>query len=212
MKMPTMGSRDRRALLLGLAVLVPSLGFIWGVRPYRQALADAHDRIAVERDALSRERAAVLEATRSPARKRTADSAMLAARGRVFDGPNDVAAGAAVATYLGEVARRNHVWLASATTRNTVAARGGVAPLAAPDGLRPLRVELRAETDFQGLLEFLDALERGEKLVTVERIDVAKTLRAGEEERETLAVTATVVAYALTGDARRVAADSGRTP
>ena len=40
-----------------------------------------------------------------------------------------------------------------------------------PDGLRPLRVELRAESDFQGVLDFLDALERGEKIVVVERLE-----------------------------------------
>jgi len=68
--------------------------------------------------------------------------------------------------------------------------------------VRALRVELRAETDFQGVLEFLDALERGGKLVTIERLDIAMTLRAGDEDRETLSVTATVIGYSLGGGAR----------
>jgi hypothetical protein len=221
MKGITMGSRDKRAVMLGLAILVPSLAFIWGVKPLRQALADTHDRIATERDALSREQSAVAEATRDPARKALADSALVAARSRVFSGANDIAAGASLVSYLGDVAKRTHVWLASATTRpNPTAARAGatvasaagasgatgaaavrvVAPL--PEGVRALRVELRAETDFQGILEFLDALERGGKLVTIERLDIAKTLRAGDEDRETLSVTATVVGYSLAGGAR----------
>jgi hypothetical protein len=74
---------------------------------------------------------------------------------------------------------------------------------------------VRAESDFRGVLDFLNALERGEKVVTVERLDVARTLRAGDEDRETLSITATVVGYALprgllpaTGD--RARGDSAR--
>ncbi len=217
MKGITMGSRDKRAMLIGLAILVPSLAFIWGVKPLRQALADMNDRIATERDALSREQAAVAEALRDPSRKALADSALAAARSRVFTGANDVAAGASLVSYLGDVAKRTHVWLASAATRaNPAAGRSGATIVGAtgaatagratatplPEGVRALRVELRAETDFQGVLEFLDALERGGKLVTVERLDIAKTLRAGDEDRETLSVTATVVGYSLAGGAR----------
>jgi hypothetical protein len=214
MKFAAMKSRDRRAVVLGLAILIPSLGWVYAGRPAVAALAELNDRIASERDALARERAAIAEATRNPARKRVADSAVAAVAGRVFSGANDVAAGATLATYLGDVARRTHVWLASATTRTAPsgAAPGGVAspgaagagrggrgaaPATAADGIRQLRVELRGESDFQGVLEFLKELERGPKLVTVERLDIAKTLRAGEEDRETLSITATVVGYAL---------------
>lgn len=204
MKMPEMGSRDMRAVLLGLAILVPSLGWIWGVRPMRDALADTRDRIATEREALAREQSAVLEAAQNPARQRFADSALKATGVRIFAGANDVAAGAELVTYLGETARRTRVWLASAATRT---APGGAAATAgrarAPAsaellaGLRVLRVELRAESDFQGILEFLDALERGGKVVTVERFDIARALRAGDEGRETLSLSATVVGYAV---------------
>ena len=55
MKMPTLNQKDLRAVLVGLAILVPSLGWIWGVRPLRTALGETNDRIATERDALSRE-------------------------------------------------------------------------------------------------------------------------------------------------------------
>lgn len=198
MKMPTLHQRDVRAILLGLAILVPSLGWIWGVRPLRAALAETNDRIATERDALSREQAAVRDAARNPARQAFADSAMTATASRVFTGANDVAAGASLVTYLGDVARTTHVWLASAATRSapTTGARG--APSAAgPEGVRALRVELRAESDFRGILQFLDALERGGKVVMVERLDIARTLRAGDEDRETLSMSATVVGYSL---------------
>ncbi len=208
---------ERRTVMIALAVVVPSLSWVFAVKPVRAALAEANDRIAVERDALAREQGAILEASRNPARKRVADSAVAAANARVFTGANEVAAGGTLVTYLGEVARRTNVWLASASTRTAAATtgrgstaapaartsaaggRGATSAPALPDGLTALRVELRAESDFQGVLEFLGALERGEKVVTVERLDIARVLRAGDEDRETLAVTATVVGYALAG-------------
>lgn len=220
---------ERRTVILAVVVLAPSLGWIYAGRPFVRALSDTGDRVAIERDALSRERAAVVEAGRSPARKQFADSAMVAAASRVFTGANEVAAGATLVTYLGEVARRTHVWLASAATRPAAAAaRAGGPPAAGgrgaapggrggspvaetlPAGLSALRVELRAESDFQGVLQFLDALERGEKVVNVERLDVARVLRAGDEDRETLSVTATVVGYAMNTRADDAPAAGGR--
>jgi len=209
-----MTANERRTILIALAVLIPSLGWVFGVKPLRAALAETNDRISVERNALARERAAIAEATRNPARKAFADSALAAADSRVFTGANEVAAGGTLVTYLGDVARRTNVWLASASTRAAAtsgragtnpalavvnAGRGRGASTAAPlpAGLSALRVELRAESDFQGALEFLDALERGQKIVTVERLDIARVLRAGNEDRETLSITATVVGYAM---------------
>lgn len=245
MKGVAMNASERRTVLIALAVLVPSLGWVFGVKPLRASLAATNDRIATERDALARERTAILEASRSPVRKRFADSAMAATDARLFTGANEVAAGATLVSYLGEVARRTHVWLASAATRAAtgsggrgltpgsaagsaagsaprlglppgVAAQGGrggaAAAPALPDGLRALRVEVRAESDFQGVLEFLDALERGPKVVTVERLDIARTLRAGDEDRETLSVNATVVGYSIVPAATPGAANAASAP
>ena len=200
MKLPTLNARDRRAVILALAVLVPSLGWIWVARPMRATLAESHERITSERETFAREQAAIIGAKQSPERKRVADSSVVAVAARVFAGPNDVAAGATLVTYLGEVARKHHVWLASAATRTTSANTGGhtsAGSSVTADGLRALRVELRAESDFRGVLDFLDALERGGKIVVIERLDIAKTLRAGQDDSETLSVSATVVGYAL---------------
>ncbi|MCC7195293.1 MAG: hypothetical protein IT356_07050 [Gemmatimonadaceae bacterium] len=224
-----MKQRDRRALVLGLAILVPSLGWVYAGRPMLAALASLNERIGSEQEALGRERAAVAEATRNPGRKAIADSAVAAVGSRVFSGANDVAAGATLATYVGDVARRSHVWLASATTRSSTSPAGSapnapVAPGAAAggrggqgagaagnsDGVRPLRVDLRGESDYQGVLEFLNALERGEKLVVVERLDIARTLRAGDDDSETLSITATVVGYALASPAPAAPVSAGR--
>jgi len=187
-KFSAMSAKDRRAVIWGLIVLVPSLGWIYVVRPFRTSLADTRDLIAVEREALARERGAILEAKRNPERQKQADSAMKAMTPRMFTGMNEVAAGAELVTYLGEVARKSRVWLADAATRPA---------LVGADGVRTLRVELRAESDYEGILAFLQALERGDKLVRIERLDIARSARAGEEEIETLTVAAMVSGFAV---------------
>jgi hypothetical protein len=115
------------------------------------------------------------------------DSAMRAARPRLFEGKDDVMASAELASYLGEVARRTRVWMQDAATRPAVAG---------PDGTRTLRVEIRAESDLLGALLFLQALERGDKLVRVERLDLVRSQRLGKSDVEVIAITATVAGFA----------------
>lgn len=189
MKTASMSQRDRRALWLGAGVLAPALFFIWGVRPYRASLDDTRQRLAAEREVLVHERAAVNAARRNPELQHVADSAMRAAAPRLFAGRDDVMASAELASYLGEVARGTHVWLQDAATRPAVLS---------PSGVRTLRVEIRAESDLQGVLLFLQALENGAKLVRVERVDVSRQpSRSDESSAETLALSATVSGFAI---------------
>ena len=199
MKWSTMSTRDRRAVLLGGVVLLPALLFIWVLRPYQAALADARDQLATERATLSRERAAIATARQNPQLHHLADSAMRAMRPRLFEGRDDVMASAELASYLGEVAGRTRVWLQDASTRPAPAS----AALAASDGVRTLRVDLRAESDLQGALRFLQALESGDKLIRIDRLDISRTVRSDEAEAETLTIAATVTGFAVT--------DSGTT-
>jgi len=188
MKWSAMSVRDRRAVTLGGAVLVPALLFIWGVRPYQAALSDARDQLATERATLARERAAILTARRNPQMQHVADSAMRVMRPRLFEGKDDVMASAELAAYIGDLARGARVWLQDAGTRPAIAA---------DDGVRTLRVEIRAESDLLGTLMFLQALERGEKLVRVDRLDISKSARGDEKDAETLSIVATVAGFAI---------------
>ena len=188
MKWSTMSSRDRRAVMLGAVVLLPALLFIWGVRPYRAALADARDQLATERATLARERAAIETARQNPQLQHVADSAMRAMRPRLFEGKDDVMASAELASYLGEVANDARVWLQDASTRPS---------LPPTDGVRTLRVDIRGESDLLGALTFLQALERGEKLVRVDRLDISRSARGEDEEVETLTIAATISGFAV---------------
>ncbi|HEY9226747.1 MAG TPA: GspMb/PilO family protein, partial [Gemmatimonadaceae bacterium] len=109
-------------------------------------------------------------------------------RPRLFEGKDDVMASAELASYLGEVATSSRVWLQDASTRPAVAIA---------EGVRSLRVDIRGESDLRGALRFLRALERGEKLVRIERLDISRTARGEEEEIETLSITATISGFAV---------------
>jgi hypothetical protein len=187
MKWSTMSSRDRRAVVLGGAVLLPALLYIWGVRPYQAALSDARDQLVTERATLARERAAILTARRNPQLQHIADSAMRVMRPRLFEGKDDVMASAELASYLGEVAQRARVWLQDASTRPA----GPVT-----QGVRTLRVDIRAESDLQGALMFLQALERGDKLIRIDRLDISRVPH-DDKDVEVLAITATIAGFAV---------------
>ncbi|MEO6877312.1 MAG: type II secretion system protein GspM [Gemmatimonadaceae bacterium] len=191
MKWTTMSARDRRAIVLGVVVLLPGLLLIWGVRPYRAALADARDRLATERETLARERAAVATAQRNPLLQHIADSAMRTMTPRLFEGKDDVMASSELAAYVGDEARRARVWLQDANTRPATPAANGV---------RTLRVEIRAESDLHGVMQFLQLLENGGKLVRIDRLDISRLAGADDAGAETLTIAATISGFAV-GDA-----------
>lgn len=190
MRWSALSARERRTVIVGGLVAGAGLFFVWGVRPYRAALVDARETLSTETAALARERAAVASARENPRLLQMTDSAMRAARPRLFEGKDDVMASAELASYLGDVARRARVWMQDAATRPAVAG---------PDGTRALRVEIRAESDLMGTLLFLQSLERGEKLVRVDRLDLVRSQRLGDPDAEAIAITATISGFA-TGD------------
>lgn len=188
MKWSAMNERDRRAVVIGLLVLLPFAVYLWGVRPFRAALGDAREQLETERATLARERAALAASTQNPRMQHVADSAMRAMRPRLFEGKDDVMASSDLSSYLGEVAERSRVWLQDAGTR----------PASPPiDGVRTLHVEIRAESDITGTLLFIQNLEQGAKLVRIDRIDVSRTPRARDDDTETLSIVATISGFAM---------------
>jgi hypothetical protein len=188
MSLATMSTRDRRALLLGVMILAPALAFIWGVRPFLASLDRTREQIFEQRQLLSHEQAAVAAARQNPDLQGVADSAMRAMIPRLFEGRDDVMATAELVSHLGEIARANDMLLPSAATRPTVLA----------NGVRMLRVEIRGESDLSGVLSFLQAIEGGEKLLRVERLDISRSLAATEVDGiEPLAVAASIVGFAI---------------
>jgi hypothetical protein len=201
MRWSTLSSRDRRAVLVGSLVLLPGLLYIWGVRPYQNALSDARDQLITERATLAREKAAILTARRNPQLQHIADSAMRVMRPRLFEGKDDVMASAELASYLGDVAQRTRVWLQDASTRPAT-------PAAQNGGVRTLKVEIRGESDLQGTLMFLQALERGDKLIRIDRLDISRVPR-DDKDMEILSIAATIAGFAV-NDAISTAQNNAR--
>lgn len=179
--------RERKVLFWGALIVFPTLLYVFGVKPFRLSLADKRDQLAFEQTALVREESAIAAAKRNPQLQHVADSLMQRTVSRLFSGADDVMTSAELGSYLGEVASQNHVLLNTATT-------GPVAKL--QSNVRTLNVDIRGESDLQGLLEFLQALERGEKLVRVSRLDLSRPTRDADDI-ETILFSATVTAYAL---------------
>jgi hypothetical protein len=182
-----MTSRERRAIVMGAGIVLAGFAVIWG-RMYRDALASARDELATERATLARERVAVATARHNPQLQHIADSAMRAMRPRLFEGKDDVMASSELASYVGDVARRARVWLQDAGTRPATPAA---------EGVRTLRVEIRAESDLQGALLFLQGLERGDKLVRIDRLDISHAARSDEKDAEVLSIAATISGFAV---------------
>jgi hypothetical protein len=195
-----MSGRERRTIVLGAGVVLAGFALIWG-RMYRDALAAARDELATERATLARERAAVSTARHNPQLQHIADSAMRAMRPRLFEGKDDVMASAELASYVGDVAKRARVWLQDAGTRRA-------SPAA--EGVRTLRVEIRAESDLQGALLFLQGLERGDKLVRIDRLDISHSARSDEKDAEVLSIAATISGFAVS-DSMTTASIAGPT-
>ena len=190
MSWSTMSPKDRRAIILGAVIVLPALIFIWGVRPYRAALTETRDELETARLALSREKAAVTTTSTAPGAQRLADSALIIVTPRLFEGRDDAIASAQMAAYLGSVARRSRVLMQDANTRPSTTS---------PEGIRTLRVEVRAESDIQGITTFLHNLESGQKLVRVDRLEISRV--PGLEDKngfETLSIAATVSGFAFT--------------
>jgi hypothetical protein len=197
-----MSARDRRAVSIGGGILFAALFVLWAVKPYAAALGDTRDRLAVERDALAREEAAVALARQNPRLQLVADSTMAVMQPRLFAGRDDVIASSELASYLGEAAQRSRVWLQDASTRPSLVGK---------DGVRTLQVEIRARSDLRGTMRFLQTLEHGTKLVRVDRLDIARAPGSNDDPSETLTVTATIAGFA-TADASRQPAGSVSAP
>lgn len=214
--MPALDPRDRHALRTGALVVGVALAWTFVARPSMTRRAELADLLDAERARFARElsvgRDTATFAPRFPSNDSLGnDSLERTLNARLFTGADDVIATAQLVDYLGEAARRYEVWMQVANTRP--ATEGSA-------GLRTLEVELRAESDIEGLLRFLNAIEQGPRHVRVVSLDVRAPGAPAEDGTTPLSIVATVQGHA--GPARATASgmrsgratstDSGTTP
>jgi len=156
-----LSARDRRAVLLGLAILLPSFGYVLGWRPFRAALEETRSQAAAERDLLARERA-LLEGSASLFEELDAAEAAAAARqDRLVAAASEILAEDLLTHFLESTALVSNVLLEE--IRGGELARGEDPP----PGLSVVRLHLRGESDLEGVLGFLGEMERNRLLLRV---------------------------------------------
>ncbi len=171
-RMPALGPRDRRAVLIGAAVLAPAFAWTFAAAPYLAAVADARDRLALERRLLRGELELLASASAYPKAFDAGAERLLAAAPRLMAGDDEGAAAAALAGYVRRLAQMGTANLTRVEPAPSYDAGGGV---------RALPVGVTGETDLEGLLTFLQLLESGPKLVHVQelRLEAAAAPAAG---------------------------------
>lgn len=183
--------RDARALRTGLLVLAPLVAIKLMILPFMHALGGAREQLETERGLLSRELALLDDTKRYPAVLKAAEGRAKSEIPRLFRGADELTATAALSYYASEEARRSRVLVQQIDSRPAATAGGG---------LRRLEVSLRVQSDLEGVLSWLDALERGPRLVRVEQIAIERG--ASSATGESLDVSCTLVGYAAPAEAQ----------
>ena len=182
--------RDRRALTWGGAIAALALVFAFGVKPYVRSLVEMRDELTVQRDLFARERAVLKAANRFPAALQQSRSALAEHSTPLFDGLDELSATSNLSDLISKTALANRVLVQQLDTRNAELLDEGMVALA---------VDVRAEGDFEGVLRFLNSLDRGDKLIRVSALTLTRIDRpvaAGAPDTEVISVSGTITGYA----------------
>ncbi|HEX6745862.1 MAG TPA: type II secretion system protein GspM [Longimicrobium sp.] len=155
--------RDRKAITVGAAILVPGLIWAFAVSPYLHALRSAESKLGDERRLLRRELELLAEARGYPAAFADGAKKLLAVAPRLTGGDDDAAAGAAVAGYVRRLAQMGG---ANVTRVDPAPVRD------AGGGITALPVAVTGEADLEGVMNLLQLLETGPKLVRVDELKI----------------------------------------
>lgn len=179
--------RDRLALGWGAGLVAPVVCYALVFQPYLSILHASRQRLEEQRGLLARELSLLHGAQRYPARMMELEVALARERPRLFSGVDALSATSALTYYVSDRARRSRV---------VVQRVEGDAPEASSRGLLLLRLTVGAESDLEGILTLLRALETGDKLVRVERLSIERASASGESDEGALTLSATITGYA----------------
>jgi hypothetical protein len=187
-----LSQRERRTIRLAAFVVLPALAYSLVVRPVAASFADLENRITQERDLYRREAGLLRERPRREEAFRHSAALLLEQSPRLFDGRDTVTAAAALVSYVTGHAAIHRVFVQSSES-------GGAT--IGEDGVLRIRMEVRAVSDVAGLLAWLGALERGQKLLRVTRLTVLPAAEIGSANpgagSELLGLTLVVEGFAL---------------
>jgi len=187
---PRVSARDRRALRMGFFLALPAVIYALGVKPYLASVRSANDQLQTQRELLAREEALVRAAPGLPTQIAAARTAMTGERKRLYTEADAIAATGALSKEVSEAFNVDGISLQHLETHDV---------LVRPDGIRELTVDVRAEGDFEGILDVLSTLETSDHLIRVSRLGVERgqfATAASSNAPPALAVVATIHGYA----------------
>lgn len=168
MTLSSLSSRDKRALSIAAFVLIPSLLFVFVVKPFFGSITTIREQIEDEKSMLKRERGIAQRLPLLPEEKEKASEQLRQEAARLFVGEDELVATGHLAEYVIQLADQYGVTLQQSETRPGMQVAAGV---------RALQVEVRAEGDVYAVLNFLQALETGEKLIRISSLTLEKSTR-----------------------------------
>jgi hypothetical protein len=190
--------RDRRAILIGLGILIPSAGYVLAWKPYKTSLEDVRDRVVAEQELLSRELEVMEMSGSLPWEIQQARAEADGHEEKLVRAASGVLAEAELTDFLESTATRSRVLLEE--IRGGELGRGEEPP----PGLSVVRLHLRGESDLEGVLTFLDEIEKSQLLVRIRGLalepEVARPESDGDEGGNRTAVPTGVVEFQLIVD------------
>ena len=188
-------ARERRTLIAGALLALLAVGYARIARPLVGHALAVRESLVRERDLEARESALLRGSVAHTQRLARAEQAMDQASERIFIASDTLAATAALARYARELARETGVAVQS--TDASPAAAG-------PGALTAVRIRLRVSGDLQGLLELVDAIGRGARIVRISALGITpeQSIPAWESpQQESLILAADLEAWALLEEA-----------
>ena len=162
--MSALAWRDQRALWIGALIIVPVLAWRAAVMPLAAWLEGTDARVEAMAGLLAREQALLRDGPRLPGELATARRLLAGESAHLFTGTDTVGATAALAAWVLGTAR-----VAGLTDVSAQSAP----PVPVPGGLLGVQADVRASCDTRALVAWLTAIENGQRLVALERLDVA---------------------------------------
>jgi len=168
----------------------PILVFQFAVKPYAAHLSRRTDDLATQQGLLSRELQVLRQRSVYGAHHGQALRLLKETESQLFLFPDEVTASAALTHHVTELARHAVVQVHQVQTLLVVSLS---------EELVAVEVEMRGESDFEGVLTLLHGLEFGDKLITIPVIRV-ESVTQGESDSgapSVLTFTATIRGFSL---------------
>lgn len=192
MKLPSPSSRDGRAIIIGSAAIALAACVRFGGIPYVNSLNAVRSELATQERLLRREVTLLGDARAFPDTFRTVAAELFSYAPHLLPAEEAPTTSAALQRYIRE---------AASGIPMTITSMQPAALEESDDGVRRMGLRVEGETDLEGFLALVAALEAGTYLFHLHDLSVRASHRAGSaadrDSAETLRFTFVAVAFSL---------------